>query len=150
MERLILDYRQPKNRMIRFGRARQFSDVTLEDHIKYPIWTSAHDDRHDEESEKPIVNSAEVTQVIIGHPLIVPIITLKIRNTELLGTGWYLHRERKLFAISVWHEGRWKSLGDVGYLIPPIMFVSVPKILGEENVEFLCSDLQHEQAFRIG
>jgi len=82
--------------------------------------------------------------------LIVPIIPLKIGNTELLGNGWYLHTERKLFAISVWHEGRWKSPGDVGCLSPPLMFVSIPKILVEENVEFHCSDLQHEQAFGIG
>jgi hypothetical protein len=136
--------------MIRFGRAKQFSDVTIDDCIKYPIWTSAHDERHDEESEKPIVSSNEVTQEIISHPLIVPIITLKVRDTDLLGTGWYLHNERKLFAIAVWHGGEWRALGDIESLTPPVVFVSIPRILGEENVGFLCSNLQDENAFRAG
>ena len=135
--------------MIRFGRARQFSDATIDDHIKYPIWTSAHDDRHDEETEKPIVSSSEVTQEIVTHPLIVPIITLKIRGSDVLGTGWYLHTERKIFAISVWHEGGWKALADVGELTPPVVFVSIPRLLGEEGVEFLCSVLNDENAFRV-
>src|SRR5260221_1850190 len=131
-----------KSRIIRFGRARQFSDVTIDDHIKYPIWASAHDDRHDEESEKPIVSSSDVTDEIISHPLIVPIITLRIRDSELLGTGWYLHAERELFAISGWQAGRWKALTDAGGLAPPVVYVSIPPILGEEGVEFICSDLK--------
>ncbi len=124
--------------------------MTIDDHIKYPIWTSAHHDRHDEETEKPIVSSSEVTQEIVSHPLIVPIITLKIRGSDVFGTGWYLYTERKIFAISVWYKGGWKALADVGELTPPVVFVSIPPILGEAGVEFVCSVLKDENAFRVG
>src|ERR1700688_1316302 len=102
--------------MIRFGRAKHFSKVTLDDHNKHPIWTSAHDDEHDEEWEKPIISSREVTQEILTHPLIVPIITVGIEGTDLFGTAWYLHNEHKIFAISMWQEKQWRTLSDVAGL----------------------------------
>ena len=135
--------------MIQFGRAKHFSKVTIDDHTKYPIWTSAHDNRHDEEGEKPIISSWEVTQEIVSHPLVVPIITVRIEGSNLLGTAWYLHGERKLFAISVWQENRWKALTDTQGLTPPVVFVSVPKILDVENVRFLCRNPQEENAIEI-
>ncbi len=135
--------------MIQYGRAKHFSKVTLQDHQRHLIWTSAHDDRHDEEWEKPIVSTSEVTQEIIECPLVVPIITVRIEGTDLLGTGWYLHKDRELFAISVWHEGKWRALTDVGMLKPPSTLVSVPKILGVEDVRFICTDLKNEKATRV-
>src|SRR2546421_11653324 len=111
--------------MIQFGRAKHFSKITLDDHTKYPIWTSAHDERHDEEWEKPIISVREITQEIIAHPLIVPIITVKIEGAELFATAWYLHKEQKIFAIAVWDENKWTSLSDMKELGPPVVFVAV-------------------------
>lgn len=135
--------------MIRFGRAKQFSKATLKDHQDHLIWTSAHDERHDEEWEKPIVSASEVTQEIIDCPVIVPIITIHIEATGLFGTAWYLHKDREIFAVSVWHENRWKDLLYGKALAPPIVFVSVPKILGEDNVRFLWNDPSHDKAVRM-
>ena len=135
--------------MVQFGRAKHFSKVTLDDHTKYPIWTSAHDDRHDEEWEKPIISSWEVTQEIVSHPLVVPIITVKVEGSDLVGTAWYLHQERKIFAISMWRDHRWTALGDTEGITAPVVLVSVPKILGEEGVRFLCTNLKAENATKI-
>jgi len=135
--------------MIQFGRAKHFSKVTLDDHRKYPIWTSAHDERHDEEWEKPIISSSEVTQEIIDCRVIAPIITVRIQDTDIFGIAWYAHKEREIFAISVWHENRWRELADVSILRPPTLFVSVPKILGEENVRFVWTNPEYEKAARV-
>jgi len=135
--------------MIRYGRAKHFSKVTLQDHQKYLIWTSAHDDRHDEQWEKPIINTSDVTQEIVDCPIIVPIITVRVENTDLFGTGWYLHKERELFAISVWHENQWKDLIYGRALKPPAVLVSIPRVLGEENVRFVWKNPEHDKAFRV-
>lgn len=135
--------------MIQYGRAKHFSKVTLQDHQKHLIWTSAHDDRHDEEWEKPIVSTSEVTQEVIDCPVIVPIITLRIEGTDLFGTGWFLHKDREIFAISIWQEDRWRALADVAALLPPTTFISVPKILGVEGVRFVCTNLRDEKATRV-
>ena len=135
--------------MIQYGRAKHFSKVKLEDHQKYLIWTSAHDERHDEEWEKPIVSTSEVTREIIDCPVIVPIITLRVQDTDLFGTAWYLHKDQEIFAITVWHENQWKGLIYGGALKPPTVFVSVPKILGEENVRFVWENSTNDKATRI-
>jgi hypothetical protein len=135
--------------MIQFGRAKHSSKVRLQDHQKHLIWTSAHDDRHDEEWEKPIVSSSEVTQEIVDCPIVVPIITVRVEGTDVFGIGWYLHKDGELFAISVWHEGQWKDLVYGGAFKPPTIFISVPKILGVEGVRFLWQTPEHGKAFRI-
>ena len=135
--------------MIQYGRAKHFSKVTLQDHQKHLIWTSAHEERRDEEWEKPIVSTSEVTEEIIECPVIVPIITVRVEGTGLFGTAWYLHKGREIFAIGIWHGNRWKDLLHGKALTPPSVFVSVPKILGEENVRFIWNDPTHDKAARI-
>ncbi len=135
--------------MIQYGRAKHFSKATLQDHQQYLIWTSAHDERHDEEWEKPTISTSEVTQEIIQCPVIVPIITVRVEDTDLFGTAWYHHADRRIFAISIWHENQWKDLIYGGVLRPPVVFVSVPRILGEENVRFLWNDPKHDKAAKI-
>ena len=135
--------------MINYGRAKHFSKVTIHDHQEQLIWTSAHDDRHDEEWEKPIISTSEVTQEIIDCRVITPIITVRVQDTDILGTAWYAHKESEIFAISIWHEDRWKDLIYGGELRPPAVFVSVPRILGEENVRFFWDDPKHDKAARI-
>ena len=134
--------------MIKFGRAKHFSKVTLDDHLQHLIWTSAHDDRHDEEWEKPIVSTQDLTQEIVDSDLIVPIITIKVEGTEIYGTGWYVHRDGSLFAIAIWGDETWKTLDDAKVVAPNAILISVPTILGEENVRFGSIDLLNCRALR--
>jgi hypothetical protein len=90
-----------------------------------------------------------VTQEIIECPVIVPIITVKVQGTDLFGTAWYLHKEQRIFAIAIWHKSRWKDLIYGGALKPPTVFVSVPKILGEENVRFIWEDPKYDKATKV-
>lgn len=134
-------FRKPSAQNIEFGRAKHFDKITLEDCLKYPVWTSAHDERHDEEYLKPVKNCSEVTKTIISHPLIVPIITFKIKETDIYGTGSYLHDLGEIFGISIWCDGQWNLISNIPELSAPLTFISVPKILGVEDVEFTCQNL---------
>jgi hypothetical protein len=135
--------------MIQFGRAKHFSKVKIQDHQKHLIWTSAHDERHDEEWEKPIVSTSELTQEIIDCRLIAPIITIRVEGADLYGTAWFASDDGEIFAISIWHEGRWKTLSDIPTLKPPTVFVAVPKILGVEHVRFLWTNPKCDKAVKI-
>ncbi len=136
--------------MIRFGRIKSYSTVTIEDHLKHLIWTSAHGGRHDEESERPVISTDEVTQEIIDHELIVPVITIQTESSNHYGTAWYLHRDREIFAIAIWDDDTWKTLADMtATLTAPVVFLSLPRILGQEKVRFVCSDLKSEKAVRM-
>src|SRR5688500_18405329 len=105
--------------MLKLGRVKRYSEVTLDDHLKHLVWTSAHGGRYDEECERPIVSTNEVTQEIIDHELIVPVITVGVEGTGLQGTGWYLHKDRMLFAIALWSDGAWATLDNVPGLPSP-------------------------------
>jgi hypothetical protein len=135
--------------MIKFGRAKKYGKIKLKDYLKYPIWTSTHDERHDEETEKPIINISEVTLEIINDPLIVPIFAIKDEKTNIPGTAWYLHDEQKLIAISIWYNDQWTTVSEVEEFSFPIIFVALPKILGIENVKFKYSDTDQDQAIKI-
>ena len=136
--------------MIRFGRIRRYSDATLDDHLRHLVWTSVHGGGHDEECERPIVSTNEVTQEIVDAPLIVPVVTVRVEGTDLFGTGWYLHRDRMLFAISLWDGGRWVALDSAAQPPPdPTVFVALPPILGQGSVRFLREPPPSERALRI-
>jgi hypothetical protein len=135
--------------LIQFGKAKHISKITLADVIRYPVWTSAHDDRHDEEWEKPVVSTTDVTQEILEDPLIAPIITLRTENSDLWISAWYAHDKQEIFAITAWHEDEWTALAYLKGLVPPLVLVSLPKILNESDVRFRCVDFPSESATRI-
>jgi len=135
--------------VIRFGRAKHYSEVTLDDHLKHLVWTFAHGSRNDEEREKPILSTNEVTREIVEDELIVPIITIKVDGVGAYGTAWYLHRDRVIFAIALWHNGRWTSAGRIADLPSPTIFASLAKILGKPDVRFKRDVASSERAFRI-
>jgi hypothetical protein len=132
---------------IKFGRAKHFDKITLKHVIQYPIWVSAHDERHDEEYEKPIVNTDDVTEDVDQYA---PIITFKVKGTDLFGSGWYSHSDGHMYALSLWYGGKWASLGDCEQLEFPIELIAVPKIRGQEHVEFCCNDPHEDRAYRKG
>lgn len=131
---------------IRFGRAKRFDKIRLKDVLKYPIWVSAHDDRHDEEYEKPIVNTDNVTEEI---DKLAPIITFKVEGQELYGAGYYSHADSYMFALAVWVLDQWITLEDYDALQTPVTFVSIPQIRGETDVKFVCRDRREDRAYRI-
>jgi hypothetical protein len=131
---------------IKFGRAKHFEKIRLKDVLRYPIWVSAHDDRHDEEYEKPIVNSNNVTEEI---DKLAPIITFKVEGQELYGAAYYSHAEKDMFAIALWVSTQWITLEDYDALQTPATFISVPRIRGETDVKFVCRDRSEDRAFMI-
>ena len=72
---------------LRLGRAKRQQKLVLADHLKSPIWVSAHDDRHDEEWYKPIVSTTDVSEKVIEVGP--PIITVRLEGTSLAGTACY-------------------------------------------------------------
>src|SRR5437899_1573612 len=88
---------------VKFGRAKHGPKKTLADWLKYPIWVSAHDERHDEEWEKPVVSPTSVTRDVlrVNNPLI----TLRVKGTDLYAVGYYDHRARQLYGIGLWIDG---------------------------------------------
>ena len=135
--------------MIKFGRVKRGSETTLQDHLEHLVWTSAHGGRYDEECERPIVSTDEVTGEIVDHELIVPVITIRLEGGDVHGTAWYLHKDRMIFAIALWVDGRWAMLDAVPDLPLPTIFVAVPPILGRAGVRFLREPPPSERATRM-
>ena len=132
---------------IKFGRAKHFDNIKLKHVLQYPIWVTAHDDRHDEEYEKPIINADDVTEQIdrLG-----PIITFKVDGYDnLYGTGYYYHEENYLFSISLWLEDHWVAIEDFNDLVLPVTFEAIPKIFGVPNAKFVCKDRNGNRAFGV-
>ena len=73
---------------IAFGRATHIEKIKLQDCLTYPIWVSAHDDSHDEEMQKPITSTADVSDDVlrVDHPSI----TFKVDGRQWYGTGMQL------------------------------------------------------------
>jgi len=130
-----------------FGRAIKFDNITLDDIIKNPIWVTAHDERHDEEYEKPILNCQNLSQNILN--IYTPIITFKIMKSNIYGSAYYSHQNGYLFAISVWVNEKWITLENVQYLKIPFLIESLPSILGFPNVKFKCNNLKNDRAYLI-
>ncbi len=119
---------------LRFGRAKHDEKTKLEDHLRHPIWVSAHDDRHDEEWYKPIVSTTDVSQKVLDHD--VPIITVKLEGTDVVGIAYYWAEEDQIADIVLWDRKQWRPLREVVRVKYPAVFMAVPSILGEENVRF--------------
>jgi len=131
-----------------YGPAKALDLITLDDVLENPIWFWALDQEtepgQDETWQKPLVSSTDVTARMIE-----PVITLRVKGRDLHASGSYDHRERMVYGISVWSNGEWKALSQTEGLAGPLTFVAVPSICGEQAVEFLCEDLEKEEAVRI-
>ena len=132
--------------MIKFGRAKHLGMIKLKHVLKHPIWVSAHDERHDEEYEKPIINSNDVTEEIDE---LAPIITFKVKGTDdLYGSACFYHAEGYLYSIALWVEDLWVGMEDCDNLELPATFEAIPKIHGESNIKFVCRDRNKDRAYR--
>ena len=133
---------------IKFGRAKHLVRIKLKHVLEHPIWVSAHDERHDEEYEKPIINSDDVTDEIDD---LAPIITFKVNGTdeELYGSGCYFHAEGYMYSIAFWRKDHWVGIEKYNNLHLPATFKAVPKIHGESNVKFVCRNSSEDRAYRV-
>lgn len=128
------------------GKSKSLEDITLEDALKYPIWEWALDEEEeegqDETWQRPIIDTDNITREINN-----PTITLKIKDTALYGSAEFDNQAQSLSAISIWNNNEWIAL-DQTKLKTPIIFISIPKIEGTKNVEFLCESLTCDNAKR--
>ena len=122
------------------GKAKSLDDITLEDVIKYRIWVWALDeegvDGQDETWQKPIIDTDNVTGAIYN-----PTITIRVQNTNYYGCGEYDRDSDQLTAISIWKNDKWIELKEFTEMPAPLIFIALPTIYGENNVEFVCSDI---------
>lgn len=131
----------------KIGKSKSLEDITLDDVLKNPIWEWALDeednDVQDETWQRPIIETDNVTNEMFN-----PTITLKIKNTEIYGSAEFDNEAESLSAISIWQENEWISLHEFEKSTP-FIFVSLPKINGIENVEFICGNLLNDFAKKI-
>jgi hypothetical protein len=129
------------------GQSKPLDDITLNDVLQYPIWEWALDEEgvegQDETWQRPVLDTKDVTDEIFN-----PTITLKIKDTEIYASGEYESDDETISTISVWNENGWVLLDEVD-LHFPIIFISIPKIRGVENVAFLLKSKSDDVANRI-
>ncbi len=132
---------------VEFGRAKNMRKAGLKEHLKHPIWVSAHDDSHDEESIKPIISTDDVTPHVDDFA---PIITFRVEKTKVYGVGQYDHARGCLYGLAVWEGNRWADVRKARGLKYPLTLVSVARIRGEAGVKFVCKDRADDNAYRTG
>lgn len=134
---------------LRFGTPKSLEDITLADVQQHPIWVwvweaGLEEQAEDETWQCPVTNTSDVTAAMIE-----PIISLRIKGTELIASASYDPEEDDLEAIAVWQDGAWVSLRDTK-LNAPVKLVAIPTIAGEAGVEFTCDDFKRDRAGRVG
>lgn len=132
---------------LRFGRAKHNVKIALADHLKHPIWVSAHDDRHDEEWYKPIVSTTDVGDKVIEFD--VPIITVKLEGTDLVGTAYYWADQDRVSFPAFWVGRKWQQLSDLPKVKYPAILVSLPSIQGHNDVRFRLKKRGDDYGLRV-
>jgi hypothetical protein len=129
------------------GQAKSLDDITLEDVIKYPIWEWALDEegveRQDETWQKPVIDTDNVTAAMYY-----PTITVRVQNTNYYGCGEYNRNSDQITAISIWKNDKWIDLRQFTEMPTPLIFIALPRLYGENNVEFICFDIAKDRAVR--
>jgi hypothetical protein len=143
-----LELPERASELIGYGKPKRMDKVTLKDVLAYPIWLGMLDDeKYGEDYERPVTSQSDVDTVVLGlvdTPFIA--ITFKVHGCDTYGTGYYDHNRKSLSSISIWQGKRWVPLESAAGLKPPLVFVSVPTILGRKNVRFQCGDLKSGRA----
>ena len=134
---------------VQFGTPKSLEDITLADVQQHPIWVwvweaGLEEQAEDETWQCPVTNTTDVTADMVE-----PIISLRIKGTELIASASYDPEREDLEGISVWQGGAWGSLRDT-QLEAPVTLVAIPTIGGQAGVEFTCEDFERDQAHRVG
>lgn len=132
-----------------FGTPKSLEDITLADVQQHPIWVwvweaGLEEQADDETWQCPVTNGTDVTAEMIE-----PIISLRVKGTELIASASYDPKEDELTGIAVWEDGAWVMFRDTG-LKAPVTLVAIPTIAGEAAVEFTCEDFERDRARRVG
>jgi hypothetical protein len=134
---------------LQFGTPKSLDEITLTDVQQHPIWlwvweAGLEQQAEDETCQCPVTNTTDVTAGMIE-----PIISLRIKGTELIGSASYDPEEDALEAIAVWQDGAWAMMRD-SKLQAPVTLVAIPTIAGVAGVEFTCDDFERDRAERVG
>jgi hypothetical protein len=78
-----------------------------------------------------------------------PRITFRIGGSSLVGTGVYDSFSDTLQALSIWHDGDWVGVDELGELTLPLELTALPSIDGHPAVRFLLSDAGADEASRM-
>jgi len=137
------------NLHVRFGKPKNMHKVTLRECLRYPIWvfTGEEEEEYDEEYETPVISTKNVSASLLEN--YEPHITVRVKDANLYGSGYYDHGQRELNNICVWQRNRWVRLEEAK-LNGSLTFVAVPSILGKKNVAFRCDDPGSDAAERLG
>ena len=118
------------------GKAKSLDDITIEDALEYVIWEWALDEEGDEDQDetwqRPIIDSKDVTSEIL-----IPIITLQVKDTNLYASGEYDHEEKLVRAVAFWDNNSWTLPHDFSTVSFPLTLVSLATIEGRSNCEFI-------------
>ena len=131
-----------------FGSAKSLDDITLDDVLKYPVWLWVWETgqegcpEQDETWQQPVISTSEVSDEMTE-----PIISFRVRGTDIFGSGSYDPEAEKLFGMALWIDNSWQMLS-ASTLSPPLTFVAVPPIRGVVDVQFICEDLLSDKAHR--
>lgn len=131
---------------VKFGRAKHDSRITLGDFLRHPIWVSAHDDRHDEEWCKPVVEPDSVTLEVLQVDN--PIITLRVVKPDTYATGYYDSERDRVYGIALWLKGKRVLAERAKGIDFPLTLVAVPKILGRPDSVFVLRSAKFYHATR--
>ena len=126
------------------GNSKSLDNIVLQDVLDYPIWEWALGeefiDEQDETWQRPILNTDNVTAEMYS-----PTITLKIKNSDIIASGEFDHEKNEISAISIWKNDQWEDLSQCPNEAP-IILISIPKINGVTNMEFICKNKAVDRA----
>ena len=129
------------------GSPKALDDISAEDAEAHPIWLWAWEvglETEDETWQCPVLETLDVSELMAE-----PVITLRIKGSEAIGSASYNFKADQLEAISVWENGAWIGVQET--TVPtPILFVAVPTINGVPDVEFVCRQRSEDRASRVG
>ena len=127
------------------GKPKDLDSITKNDVLENKVWLwtweAGIEGEYDEDWQVPVIGIDN-----IANEFKEPIITLKIAGTDLIASGSFDHTEKKIFGIAVWRNDSWELIADSSNA-EPIKFMSLVKINGIENVEFIMTDKNSDEAY---
>jgi hypothetical protein len=143
----------------RYGPWKFIHEIGVEDLKTHPIWLwclalGLPDEEDgpldgDEASMRPLLDSRNIERGMLQ-----PLILLRVKGRDYYASGLYEHQARKVVSVSIEPKSpdEATTLTRVGGLrVPvgwsaPLIFISVPTIAGQPDVEFRCNSLDKAEA----
>lgn len=130
-----------------FGKPMSLYDITVDDVTTHPIWVWAWEAGKEEEAEDETCQCPVIGTDDVGTGFTEPIITFRVKDTAIIGSGRYDAATERLEGMALWQVDTWTDLCDAG-IAAPVVLVAVPTIRGVADVEFICGDLASDEAAR--